>query len=95
MQRAIDILAIKVPKTYSGGTYLSDFDVEDIESSDAPPDSPPEDVPEEAQRTPLSRSPGFMPTSEGVGRHPGMRRTWWRCSLGVMISCISLRKTIF
>ena len=48
MQRAIDILAIKVPKTYLGGTYLSDFDVEDIESNDAPPDSLPEDVPEEA-----------------------------------------------
>ena len=48
MQRAIDILAIKVPKTYSGGTYLSDFDVEDTESDDALPDSPPEDVPEEA-----------------------------------------------
>ena len=52
MQRAIDILAIKVPKTYSGGTYLSDFDVEDTESSDAPPARPPEkapgDIPEES-----------------------------------------------
>lgn len=47
MQRAIDILAIKVPKTYSGGTYLSDFDVEDTESGDAPPNPPPEDVPAE------------------------------------------------
>lgn len=28
MQRAIDLLAIKVPKTYSGGTYLSDFELE-------------------------------------------------------------------
>lgn len=26
IQRAVDILAIKVPKTYSGGTYISDFD---------------------------------------------------------------------
>src|SRR5699024_5098820 len=25
MQRAIDVLAIKVPKTYAGGTYISDF----------------------------------------------------------------------
>lgn len=25
MQRAIEILAIKIPKTYSGGTYISDF----------------------------------------------------------------------
>ena len=52
MQRAIDILAIKVPKTYSGGTYLSDFDVEDTESSDAPMAHPPEkapgDIPEES-----------------------------------------------
>ena len=32
MQRAIDILAIKVPKTYSGGTYLSDFDIGDAEN---------------------------------------------------------------
>ena len=47
MQRATDILAIKVPKTYSGGTYLSDFDVEDTESGDAPPNPPPEDVPAE------------------------------------------------
>ena len=28
MQRAIDLLAIKVPKTYAGGTFLSDFEVE-------------------------------------------------------------------
>ena len=28
MQRAIDLLAIKVPKTYAGGTVLSDFEVE-------------------------------------------------------------------
>ena len=27
VQQAIDILAIKVPKTYSGGTYLSDFEL--------------------------------------------------------------------
>ena len=27
MQRAIDILAIKVPKTYAGGTYISDFEL--------------------------------------------------------------------
>ena len=46
MQRAIDILAIKVPKTYSGGTYLSDFDVEDDENSIAPPTQSPEEVPE-------------------------------------------------
>lgn len=29
MQRAIDILAIKIPKTYSGGTYISDFELTD------------------------------------------------------------------
>lgn len=27
MQRAIDILSIKVPRTYSGGTYISDFEL--------------------------------------------------------------------
>ena len=27
MQRAIDILAIHVPKAFSGGTYISDFSV--------------------------------------------------------------------
>lgn len=27
MQRAIDILAIRVPKVYAGGTYISDFEV--------------------------------------------------------------------
>ena len=28
MQRAIDILTLRVPKTYTGGTSLSDFEVE-------------------------------------------------------------------
>ena len=50
MQRAIDILAIKVPKTYSGGTYLSEFEIDDagmpdVETSLAPS---PEQAPEEA-----------------------------------------------
>jgi hypothetical protein len=53
MQRAIDILAIKVPKTYSGGTYLSDFDVGDAEnvpsqSSEEIPREVPEEAPEES-----------------------------------------------
>ena len=26
MQRAIELLAIKVPRTFSGGTYISDFE---------------------------------------------------------------------
>ena len=47
MQRAIDILAIKVPKTYSGGTYLSDFEVGDTISDDAPPAQFPGDAPRE------------------------------------------------
>lgn len=47
MQRAIDILAIKVPKTYSGGTYISDFEVSDSETNDAPPVQSPEKVPAE------------------------------------------------
>lgn len=58
MQRAIDILAIKVPKTYSGGTYLSDFDVHNVESEDnspaqvpaALPREPPKDSPEPVPR---------------------------------------------
>lgn len=41
MQRAIDILAIKVPKTYSGGTYLSDFSVKDAPDEDEVPTEPP------------------------------------------------------
>ncbi len=57
MQRAIDILAIKVPKTYSGGTYISDFEVgdaKDVEDSPAPspeqaPEEASEETPEEAQ----------------------------------------------
>lgn len=32
MQRAIDILAIKVPKTYAGGTHLSDFEIGAVEA---------------------------------------------------------------
>ena len=34
IQKAIDLLAIKVPKTFSGGTYISDFDF----ASDATPE---------------------------------------------------------
>lgn len=34
MQKAIDLLAIKVPKTFSGGTHISDFDF----ASDAAPE---------------------------------------------------------
>ena len=55
MQRAIDILAIKVPKTYSGGTYLSDFEIDDTEKPDvvdlpAPsPEKVPGETPEESQ----------------------------------------------
>lgn len=47
MQRAIDILAIKVPKTYAGGTHLSDFELGEespaVEISD-------EDEPQEVAR---------------------------------------------
>lgn len=43
MQRDIDILAIKVYKTYSGETYISDFEVSDAETDDAPPAQSPEE----------------------------------------------------
>ena len=42
MQRAIDILAIKVPKTYSGGTHISDFEI-GKELPEVPPE--PQEVP--------------------------------------------------
>ena len=29
IQRAVDILAIKVPKTFAGGTHISDFSFEE------------------------------------------------------------------
>ena len=65
MQRAIDILAIKVPRTYSGGTYLSDFDVEDFEDDDtlpAPsPDDVPKEIPENASGEILEESPESVP----------------------------------
>ncbi len=57
MQRAIDILAIKVPKTYSGGTYLSDFEVNDAEA-DEPPPAP---VPAALPREPPEESPAPVP----------------------------------
>ena len=47
MQRAIDILAIKVPKTYSGGTYISDFEVNDAGANEAPPAQVPAELPRE------------------------------------------------
>lgn len=59
MQRAIDILAIKVPKTYSGGTYISDFAVIDGDNEvppapqelpDEAPDEPSRDIPDEVPR---------------------------------------------
>lgn len=35
MQRAIDLLAIRVPRTFSGGTYISDFDfAPDVDSEE-------------------------------------------------------------
>ena len=37
MQRAIERLSIKVPRTFSGGTYISDFDLPPSEAP-APPD---------------------------------------------------------
>lgn len=46
MQRAVDILAIKIPKTYSGGTYLSDFT---YESEREPPAEEWKISPEETQ----------------------------------------------
>lgn len=48
MQRAIDILAIKVPKTYAGGTYISDFELdksEDATLTKQQPDSEKSGVP--------------------------------------------------
>ena len=61
MQRAIDILAIKVPKTYSGGTYLSDFDVHNVESEDNSPAQVPADTPEDVPEKPLEESPESVP----------------------------------
>lgn len=48
MQRAIDILAIKVHKTYAGGTYISDFELdkpEDVTLTEQQPDSEKSEVP--------------------------------------------------
>lgn len=48
MQRAIDILAIKVPKTYAGGTYISDFELGEPEGRPLkvqPPDDGGAEVP--------------------------------------------------
>ena len=58
MQRAIDILAIKVPKTYSGGTYLSDFEIDDAEMPDVEtfPAPSPEQAPEGASGDPSEES---------------------------------------
>lgn len=65
MQRAIDILAIKVPKTYSGGTYLSDFEVEGTETDDAPPVQSPEEVPGETQEESLEPVPRLYANQRG------------------------------
>ena len=43
MQRAINVLAIKVPRTFSGGTYISDFELPPNETP-APPDDAPSPV---------------------------------------------------
>ena len=58
MQRAIDILAIKVPKTYSGGTYLSDFDVGDAENV---PNQSSEEIPREVPGENSKESPEPVP----------------------------------
>lgn len=46
MQRAIDILAIRVPKVYAGGTYISDFEVaETVRIPDQAMEEEPQEVP--------------------------------------------------
>lgn len=40
MQRAIDVLAIKVPKTYAGGIYISDFEMECADNEIYLPETP-------------------------------------------------------
>lgn len=65
MQRAIDILAIKVPKTYSGGTYISDFEVSDSETNDAPPVQSPEKVPAETSEESFEPVPRLYANQRG------------------------------
>lgn len=64
-QRAIDILAIKVPKTYSGGTYLSDFDVHNVESEDDSPAQVPADTPDEVPEESLEPVPRLYANQRG------------------------------
>lgn len=95
MQRAIDILAIKVPKTYSGGTYVSDFEVcdaKDVEDSPAPF---PKQAPENAQ----GESPETIPRlyANQRGRRAASRDAQDLVAvflLRVTICCVSFGKII-
>lgn len=51
VQKAVDILAIKLPKTYSGGTFLSDFEVsEEIQTVETKETIREETAPEKRRR---------------------------------------------
>ena len=52
MQRAVDLLAIRIPKTYAGGTYLSDFSYEGNDDMEQPIETPepPSELPQEVPR---------------------------------------------
>ena len=65
MQRAIDILAIKVPKTYSGGTYISDFEVNDAGANEAPPAQVPAELPRELTAESPEPVPRLYATQRG------------------------------
>ena len=58
MQKAIDLLAIKVPKTFSGGTHISDFDFA--------PDAAPEESADPLAISSLSE----IPTGEAANEVP-------------------------
>lgn len=87
MQRAINVLAIKVPRTFSGGTHISDFELPPSEAP-APPD---EDSPSPVKRlyankrgrkvvqrddVDLTRGSRFAPPLEDWLREHGMLEDW-------------------
>ena len=87
MQRAINVLAIKVPRTFSGGTHISDFELPPSEAP-APPD---EGSPSPVKRlyankrgrkvvqrddVDLTRGARFAPPLEDWLREHGMLEDW-------------------
>ncbi len=86
VQQTVDTLAIRVPKTYSGGTYLSDFDIASTPQAPVASSPEPATVPTNRSRNRLrNQFLGCTRTSgDGKMRFVMSRTCWWRSKVTVI-----------